>query len=217
MKTSHDKKRLVWADEDYRYAYAEDFLNTWIATQVVTLREQRGLSQAALGRLIGTKQPGVSRLEDVNHSTWKTETLKRIARALGVRLKISFETFGSLVDEDDSFHRSYLKRPTFDDDPAFDDSNIPTLNTDITLTSRKPAGLAARSTGAGMGPHFVGVATTASKHSALPNAVSDIASLAKGKGLSELTAADQTLEGSEFLWNYLKLTQGCPASYGRQR
>src|ERR1035441_6532502 len=90
-------------DEEYRYAYAEDFLNTWVATQIVALREQRKLSQTEFGKLIGTKQPGVSRLEDVNHSTWKTDTLKRIARALGVRLKISFETFGTLLDEDANF------------------------------------------------------------------------------------------------------------------
>lgn len=106
-------------DEEYRYAYAEDFLNTYIATQIVVLREQRGLSQSALGELIGTKQPGVSRLENVNHSTWKTETLKRIARALGVRLKITFETFGSLLDEDRDFSREYLERARFDEDPAF--------------------------------------------------------------------------------------------------
>ena len=105
-------------DEDYRYAYAEDFLNTWVATQIVTLREQRGLNQTELGELIGTKQPGVSRLENVNHSTWKTETLKRIARALGVRLKISFETFGSLMEEDANFSRRFLMRPEFDKDPG---------------------------------------------------------------------------------------------------
>src|SRR5664280_1094872 len=99
--TNQSRKSLKqdFQDEEYRHAYAEDFLNTWVATQIVALREQRKLSQAELGKLIGTKQPGVSRLENVNHSTWKTETLKRIARALGVRLKISFETFGSLMEE----------------------------------------------------------------------------------------------------------------------
>ena len=106
-------------DEDYRYAYAEDFLNTWVATQIVTLREQRGLNQTELGELIGTKQPGVSRLENVNHSTWKTETLKKIARALGVRLRISFETFGALLDEDSHFSREFLMRPRFEDDLSF--------------------------------------------------------------------------------------------------
>ncbi len=118
MKGSPELAR-EFQDENYRYAYAEDFLNTSIATQIVALREQRGLNQTKLGELIGTKQPGVSRLEDVNHSTWKTETLKRIARALGVRLRISFETFGTLLIEDESFSRDFLQRPEFKDDAAF--------------------------------------------------------------------------------------------------
>ena len=112
-------------DEEYRYAYAEDFLNTWVATQIVTLREQRGLNQTELGELIGTKQPGVSRLENVNHSTWKTETLKKIAKALGVRLRISFETFSTLLDEDNNFSRRFLMRPKFDDDPGLLEKKAP--------------------------------------------------------------------------------------------
>jgi transcriptional regulator with XRE-family HTH domain len=118
-KVSLEEPLQEFLDEEYRYAYAEDFLNTWIATQIVTLREQRGLSQSKFGELIGTKQPGVSRLENVNHSTWKSETLKKIARALGVRLKITFETFGTLLDEDRNFSREYLKRPSFADDAVF--------------------------------------------------------------------------------------------------
>src|SRR5438045_2161128 len=107
----HNDLKREFQDPEYRYAYAEDFLNTWIATQIVTLREQRGLSQTKFGELIGTKQPGVSRLENVNHSTWETGTLKRIAKALGVRLRISFETFGTLIDEDKKFNRQFLTRP----------------------------------------------------------------------------------------------------------
>lgn len=115
----HESLAIEFQDPEYRYASSEDFLNTWIATQIVILREQRGLSQDEFGKLIGTKQPGVSRLENVNHSTWKTATLKRIARALGVRLKISFETFGTLIEEDSNFNRQYLQRPTFEDDLVF--------------------------------------------------------------------------------------------------
>src|ERR1039457_3125984 len=119
MRASRERPPRAFRDEEYRYAYAEDFLNTWVATQIVTLREQRGLNQTELGELIGTKQPGVSRLENVNHSTWKTETLKKIARALGVRLRISFETFGALLDEDSHFSRDFLMRPRFEDDLSF--------------------------------------------------------------------------------------------------
>ena len=106
-------------DPEYRQAYADDYLNTYVATQIRVLREQRGLSQEALANLIGTKQSGISRLENVNYSSWKTDTLRRIAHALDVRLKISFETYGDLLFESDVFGKRFLQRPGFAKDPAF--------------------------------------------------------------------------------------------------
>lgn len=106
-------------DEEYRYAYAEDFLNTVIATQIRVLREQRELTQQQLADLMGTKQAGVSRLENVNYSAWKTETLRKLARALKVRLKITFEDFTSLLDEANNFSRENLQRVEFGNDTTF--------------------------------------------------------------------------------------------------
>ena len=60
MYQSRAKLKRELRDAEYRYAYAEDFLNTSIATQIVVLREQRGLSQTQLAALVGTKQPGIS-------------------------------------------------------------------------------------------------------------------------------------------------------------
>jgi transcriptional regulator with XRE-family HTH domain len=116
------------ADPEARYAYAEDFLNTVIASQIYVLREQQGMTQAELAAAIGTKQSGISRLENVNYSAWKTQTLKKIARALGVRLRVTFETFGTLLDEDDSFSKKSLQRDRFEDDPTFHDTAASTNN-----------------------------------------------------------------------------------------
>lgn len=115
-------------DEEYRYAYAEDFLNTYIATQIRVLRDQREMKQEDLANAIGTKQSGISRLENVNYSNWKTDTLKKLARALGVRLRITFETFGDLLEEDATFSRESLMRPKFEDDPAFSDAKDANAN-----------------------------------------------------------------------------------------
>jgi hypothetical protein len=65
------------------------------------------------------KQPGYARFEDVNHSVWKTDTLWDIARALDVRVNISFESFGSLIEEKEHFDKDHLERPAFNDDPVF--------------------------------------------------------------------------------------------------
>lgn len=106
-------------DKDYRYAYAESFLNTRLASQIKMIRQQRELTQAQVAELMGIKQSGYARFEDVNHSVWKTDTLWNIARALDVRVNVSLETFGSLIDEKEHFDKPHIERPAFDKDPAF--------------------------------------------------------------------------------------------------
>jgi len=104
--------------EEARYAYSEDFVNTYIAAQIKNLREERNLNQGQLAEMIGTKQSGVSRLENINYSAWKVESLRKLARAFGLWLKISFEEFGELPKEIDGFKKS-LSRRSFSDDPVF--------------------------------------------------------------------------------------------------
>ena len=79
-------------DEDYRYAYDEEFSNSRMATQIKVLREQRELKQAQLAELAKMKQSRISALEDVNYSSWSVSTLRRLARALGVRFAFGFES-----------------------------------------------------------------------------------------------------------------------------
>jgi ribosome-binding protein aMBF1 (putative translation factor) len=78
-------------NEEARYAYAESVANAYISEQIKKLREDRGLSQEELAALIGTKQSGISRLQSRDYSAWKVETLRKLAKAFGVRLRISFE------------------------------------------------------------------------------------------------------------------------------
>jgi transcriptional regulator with XRE-family HTH domain len=108
-------------DRDYRYAYAESFLNTKLASQIRTLRQQRSLTQNQIAELMNIKQPGYARFEDVNHSVWKTDTLWDIARALDVRVNISFESFGTLIEEKEHFDKYHLERPAFVNDPVFEE------------------------------------------------------------------------------------------------
>ncbi|MBI1786384.1 MAG: XRE family transcriptional regulator [Acidobacteria bacterium] len=106
-------------DREYREVYAEDFLNTSLATQISVIREQRGLTQKQLAEKIGTQQAGVSRVENVNYAAWNINTLRKIAYALGARLKVSIETYRTLVEEAEEFCRETLQRPAFEDDPFF--------------------------------------------------------------------------------------------------
>ncbi len=124
MTGFRDRLRDSLRDPEYRYAYADSLLNSWIAAQIKAIREQRGFTQQELAERLGTKQAGVSRLENVNYSAWKTETLRKIARALDVRLRITFEGFGTVLDDAERFSRRALERPDFETDPDFS-WNIP--------------------------------------------------------------------------------------------
>jgi len=114
-----DKIRQDFQDVEYAYAYANGHLDSYIATQIKVLREERGLTQQELAVLSGMRQARISVLENVNYSAWSVSTLRRIAKSLGVRLKVSFEEFGTLLPELCDFNRESLERRALQNDPAF--------------------------------------------------------------------------------------------------
>jgi|SRR5271165_1876955 len=134
-----EQLRHNFADEEYRNAYVESFLNSYVAAQIKVLREAYPLTQSELAEKIGTQQPGIARLENVNYSAWKVETLRKVARALKVRLKITFEEFGTLPDEIDAFNREALLRAPFERDRVFSPA-LPELGRieDVSIESVPP-------------------------------------------------------------------------------
>lgn len=110
--------RSVFKDPAARYSYVEETLNAFVATQIKELREAREMSQQELADAIGTKQSGISRLQNANYSSWKVDTLRKLARAFGVRLRISFEEFGTLIPEVENLGKRLRPRP-FKRDPVF--------------------------------------------------------------------------------------------------
>jgi transcriptional regulator with XRE-family HTH domain len=113
-------------NEEARYAYAESVANAYVSEQIKRLRQDRGLSQEELAALIGTKQSGISRLQNKDYSAWKVETLRKLAKAFGVRLRISFEEFGTITDDVAGFNESDLVPRKFADDPVFNSSTTGT-------------------------------------------------------------------------------------------
>jgi transcriptional regulator with XRE-family HTH domain len=122
MRDIESALRTELRDPEYSEGYAESFLNSYIATQIKVIREQRTMTQAELGSHIGTTQAGVSRYENVNYSSWNIKTLIRLARAFHVRLKVSFEPFGTLPEEAVRFDRKTLERVSREEDPGLQHS-----------------------------------------------------------------------------------------------
>jgi transcriptional regulator with XRE-family HTH domain len=112
---------------EFSEGYAESFQDAFVATQIKVLREQNKWTQAALAKEIGTTQTVISRIENVNYSAWNISTLKKLARAFRVRLKVSFETYGSLIHDVGSFSREDLQRAPRESDPELLDAEQPTI------------------------------------------------------------------------------------------
>ena len=119
MKELAEKLREEFLDKEYRHAYTGEFLNSYIATQIKVLREQRGWNQEQLAQEADMRQSRISVLENVNYSSWNITTLKRLAEAFDVTLNVSFESFGSRLRDIQRFGRESLERFSFDEDPAF--------------------------------------------------------------------------------------------------
>ncbi len=61
-----------------------------LAIQIAKIREERGMTQAQLAKLVGTKQQVISRLEKGEQRNPTVDTLERIAHALGKKLELAF-------------------------------------------------------------------------------------------------------------------------------
>lgn len=112
-KVKNDIRKELLADfldKDYAHGYIDDFLNTEIATQIRVLREQQGLTQEDLAELTGMKQSRISVLEDVYYESWSIATLKKLAYALDVSLKVSFESFTKRIGDVVNISRESLER-----------------------------------------------------------------------------------------------------------
>ena len=108
-----------FADSEYRHAYAASFLNTSIAAQIKALRDARNWTQEELGSRAGMRQESICRLENVNYSGWSINSLRRLAEAFDLALVVKFESFGNLLQDIVSLNKETLIRPSFADDPAF--------------------------------------------------------------------------------------------------
>lgn len=62
-----------------------------VALQITALREQAGVSQKELAKLLKTSQQQISRLESPNYEGHSLSMLRRVANALHARVRVVFE------------------------------------------------------------------------------------------------------------------------------
>ena len=91
MELKRFVERYVMTDPEWRRAYEEADATREAARALARARRDAGLSQAALAKKVGTGQAVISRIENGAMSP-TLDMVSRIARGLGLRPVIAFET-----------------------------------------------------------------------------------------------------------------------------
>jgi DNA-binding XRE family transcriptional regulator len=94
-KTNFDKYLEEQLKDPAFAARFEQAGEAWdVALQIAALREQAGLSQKGLAKLLKVSQQQISRLESPGYEGHSLSTLRRVARALHARVHVTFEPEG---------------------------------------------------------------------------------------------------------------------------
>ena len=83
--------RMMGKDPEMSRLVEEARINAIVAQLIYDARNKAGLTQEALAKLVGTKQPVIARLEDADYEGHSLSMLQRIAAALNQRIEIRFK------------------------------------------------------------------------------------------------------------------------------
>lgn len=107
-----------FSDKEYAHAYMEEHANMALAAQIKTLRENLDMTQTELAELAKMKQERISALENVEYNAWTVKTLRKLAKAFDVHLKVSFVPFSKGILDVVNLSREQLSIPAREDDLA---------------------------------------------------------------------------------------------------
>jgi predicted XRE-type DNA-binding protein len=77
------------ADPQFRAQVNQTLGELQVQQDLIALREERGLSQRQLARMLGVRQPVIAKMESGKAKNLELRTLVRAATALGAQVKIA--------------------------------------------------------------------------------------------------------------------------------
>jgi transcriptional regulator with XRE-family HTH domain len=86
-------------DKEYRQGYFLAESSADLAEQIAALRKRRGLNQKQVAKLVDTKQPAISRIEQADYQNWNFGTVQKIVGALDGRMRVIIEAAEDVLPE----------------------------------------------------------------------------------------------------------------------
>ena len=90
VRTFKSRLRDELKDPEFKTHYQEERQALKMAMRIAELREQKGISQQQLAKLMGTSQQAISRIESGEYDGFTLKTLEKIAEATGMCVKVEF-------------------------------------------------------------------------------------------------------------------------------
>ena len=90
VRTFQSRLQEEIKDPEFKAYYQEERKALNLAMKIVKLREEKGLTQQQLAKLMGTSQQAISRIESGEYMGFTLKTLEKIAEATGTRVKVEF-------------------------------------------------------------------------------------------------------------------------------
>jgi ribosome-binding protein aMBF1 (putative translation factor) len=91
-------ERHMQEDPEYAAEYERTRFANEVAIMVLRYRSEHGLSQSALARMLGTRQPNIARLESGEHEP-SLATLARLSAVLGLDVSIEVRAGHAVIRE----------------------------------------------------------------------------------------------------------------------
>lgn len=108
------------SDEEYRHEFVGSQIRIRLPAQIREMRLSRGWTQMELGERAEMRQARICALERLGYENFSLTTLRRLAVAFDVALKVRFVPFSELVDN--AVH------------PEHDDLDVPSYDADLRLS-----------------------------------------------------------------------------------
>ncbi len=94
-----DLSKRLREDEEFRREFFLAESSAEIARQLIKLRHARSLNQGDVAKRIGTGQSAISRIESADYRSWSFNTLRKVAEAMGARIRVLIEPIEDVLWE----------------------------------------------------------------------------------------------------------------------